>query len=124
MKRITKLFVTLALCAVTSLSMAASAPKSSVEQNEPAAALGIITPQVATSVIVFDYFTRFRETGEFGVCASGKDYVSCADNKYLTLEQFVAKFYPKSRYVGFRLLMSSTSGSDTYLYLYLQKLPQ
>jgi hypothetical protein len=73
---------------------------------------------------VFDYFVRFRDTGEFGVCADGVDKSFCDAKAYLTPEQFVAKFYPKAKYVGFRLLMSSTSGNDTYLYIYMKKAPQ
>jgi hypothetical protein len=123
MKRTTKLFAALALCALTSLSFAAASNKNSAD-TERGAGMGIITPDVSTSVVVFDYFIHFRDTGEFGVCANGRDESRCVVNKYLTPEQYVAKFYPKSRYVGYRLFMSSANGSDTYLYLYLQKLPQ
>lgn len=126
MKSFSKLFVSLALCVMASLSMAAtaaSAPKSSTEA-ETANTMGIITPDVATSVVVFDYFTRFRDTGDFAICSDGSDQQICEPKTYLTPEKYVAKFYPKARYIGFRLLMSSTSGNDTYLYLYLKKKPQ
>lgn len=97
MKSFSKLFVSLALCAMASLSMAAtaaSAPKSGTE-NETANTMGIITPDVATSVVVFDYFTRFRDTGDFAICSDGSDQQICEPKTYLTPEKYVAKFLPK-----------------------------
>lgn len=134
MKSFTKFGRSLAICAAlslcisaqastTTLLMASDAPSSAAE-NEAANSMGIITPNVATSVLVFDDFTKFRDTGEFAICADGIDSAICKAGKYLTPAQFVAKFYPKAKYVGFRLLMSSTSGSDTYLYIYLKKAAQ
>lgn len=132
MKSYPKFVRSLAVCAALLLSSAAqaSAPLTATEaprsaaESEAANGMGIITPNVATSVLVFDDFTKFRDTGEFAICADGIDSAVCKAGKYLTPAQFVAKFYPKAKYVGFRLLMSSTSGSDTYLYIYLKKAPQ
>lgn len=119
MKKTPKLLATLALCSITSLSFAAAAPKGTTDHSA-ASALGIITPDVATSTIVVDYFTTFKDTGEFAICSDGKLNTGvCESKKYLTPSQFVAKFYPKAQYVGYRLLMSSTNSSDTYLYIYM-----
>jgi hypothetical protein len=123
MKRFKNLAAALVLSALASSAVAASHPSSNTNDDD-AHAVGIITPNVATSAVVFDYFIRFRDTGEFAICSDGTDHPSCDTKKYLTPEQFVAKFYPKAKYVGFRLMMSSTSGSDTYLYIYLKKAPQ
>jgi hypothetical protein len=123
MNRFKSLVATLAIFALCSTAFAAKQPQSDTNDAD-AHAVGIITPNVATSVVAFDYYIRFRDTGEFGVCADGTDKSQCEVKQYLTLEQFVAKFYPKASYVGFRLLMSSTSGSDTYLYVYMKKKPQ
>lgn len=119
MHRFTKFFASLALATLSSLSFAAS-PSHGVTENDAAHAVGIITPSVASSAIVFDNHIRFKDTGEFAVCADGKDQAVCEGGQYLTLEQFITKHYPKARYVGFRLLMSSRSGGDTYLYVYLK----
>lgn len=123
MNHFKKLVAAFVLSAVASVASAA-AQTSSRTDNDDAHAVGIITPSVATSVVVFDNYVRFRDTGEFGVCEDGRDQERCENGKYLTLEQFTAKFYPKAKYVGFRLLMSSRSGSDTYLYVYIKKVPQ
>jgi len=121
MHRFTKYFACLALTTLSSLSIAAS-PSNGVTENDAAHAVGIITPSVASSAIVFDNHIRFKDTGEFAVCADGKDKVRCEEGKYLTPEQFISQHYPKARYVGFRLLMSSRDGSDTYLYVYIKSM--
>jgi hypothetical protein len=123
MKRLKSLVAAFALSALASFAVAASHPSSNTNDDN-AHAVGIITPSVATSAVVFDYYIRFRDTGEFGVCEDGRDMSQCESGKYLTLEQYLAKFYPKAKYVGFRLLMSSRSGSDTFLYVYMKKAPQ
>jgi len=123
MNHFKKFVAAFALSALASVAVAASQTSSKTD-NDDAHAVGIITPSVATSVVVFDNYIRFRETGEFGVCEDGRDLARCDTEKYLTLEQFLAKFYPKAKYVGFRLLMSSRSGGDTYLYVYIKKAPQ
>lgn len=124
MKNTLKLLTTLALCAMTAMSFAATSSPKGTTDNAAANVVGIITPDIATSVIVADYFTQFKDTGEFALCANGRfDTSVCEGNKYLTPAQYVAKFYPKARYVGFRLLMSSQGGSDTYLYMYIAKMP-
>ena len=124
MKTTLKLLTALALCAIANLSFAIPLSPKSTTDNAAANGVGIVTPDIATSVIVADYFSQFKDTGEFALCASGRvDTSHCEGNKYLTPAQYVAKFYPKARYVGFRLLMSSQSGSDTYLYIYISKMP-
>lgn len=123
MKSFKNIIAAFVLASMASFASAASHPSNNTNDDD-AHAVGIITPNIATSAVVFDYFIRFRDTGEFGVCADGHDRPSCDEKKYLTPEQFVAKFYPKAKYVGFRLLMSSTSGGDTYLYIYMKKTPQ
>lgn len=123
MKRFKNVIAAFALASLATFAAAASHPSRNTNDDD-AHAVGIITPSIATSAVVFDYFVRFRDTGEFGICADGQDRVRCGVEKYITPEQFVAKFYPKARYVGFRLLMSSTSGGDTYLYIYMKKAPQ
>lgn len=124
MKNTLKLLATLALCTITTLSFAIpSSPKGNTD-NTAANGVGIITPDIATSVIVADYFTQFKDTGEFALCSDGTVSSSvCESKKYLPPAQYVAKFYPKARYVGFKLLMSSQSASDTYLYIYISTMP-
>lgn len=133
MKSFTKLFVFLALSVAASFSMAttlllatsmAASETPHRTENEAANTMGIITPDMATTVVVFDYFTRFPGTGDFAICSDGTDSSQCGPKTYLTPEQFVAKFYPKAKYVGFRLLLAGSNGNDTYLHLYLKKKPQ
>jgi hypothetical protein len=124
MHRTIKLLAAFALCAMTSLPVAAASKTRSAPDNAEAN-LGIITPDVATSVIVADYFTVFSGSGEFALCSDGKvNSWDCVPKTYLTPAKFVAKFYPKAEYIGFKLLMNPQSASDTYLYLYIRTRPQ
>jgi len=126
MKRFKSLLAILAIFAFSSTALAAEpTAKGTNNANASAHAVGIITPDVASTVLVFDNYSRFDDTGEFALCVDGKDFSVCAPKKYLTPEQLVAKFYPKASYVGFRLIVSgSSNGDDTYLHLYLKNKPQ
>lgn len=126
MKHFKSLLVTLAIFAL-SLTAFAAPPSTNGTNNASsgAHALGIITPDIANAILVFDNYIRFNNTGEFGLCADGHDYSKCESKKYLTPEQLVAKFYPKAIYVGFRLVLSGSSdGDDTYLHIFLKNKPQ
>jgi hypothetical protein len=124
MKRFKSLVITLALFTLSSTAFAAE-PAARTTDNANAHAVGIVTPDVASTVVVFDNYSRFPKTGEFALCADGQDSSECKSKQYLTPEQLVAKFYPQATYVGFRLIVSgSSNGDDTYLHLYLKKKPQ
>jgi len=126
MKRFKSLLATLAIFALGSTAVAAAPTANSTNNaNASAHAVGIITPDIANTVLVFDNYSRLEGTGEFALCADGHDYSKCASKKYLTPEQLVAKFYPRATYVGFQLIVSgSSNGDDTYLHLYLKNKPQ
>lgn len=124
MKRFKSLLAILAIAIFNSTAFAAEPPARAIN-NSNAHAVGIVTPDVASTVLVFDSYIRFAKTGEFALCADGHDYSECKSKEYLTPEQLVAKFYPQATYVGFRLIVSgSSNGDDTYLHLYLKKKPQ